>query len=104
MAERNGIRSFPLLVGVQELRRHSRMACYLPCVSCRRHCACVCSSQGGTFGKLAILTKDTKALADKVSASGGAKKIGGGDVLFAGEVPGIGTKVQIPEWFFVRRR
>ncbi|CAM9272067.1 unnamed protein product [Ectocarpus sp. 13 AM-2016] len=49
--------------------------------------------EGGTFGKLAVLTKDTKALAEKVSASGGAKNTGGGDVLFAGEVPGIGTKV-----------
>eukprot|EP00752_Nemacystus_decipiens_P017767 g15929.t1 len=49
--------------------------------------------EGGTFGKLAVLTKDTKALAEKVAASGGAKKVGGGDVLFAGEVPGIGTKV-----------
>eukprot|EP00903_Cladosiphon_okamuranus_P020987 g19279.t1 len=49
--------------------------------------------EGGTFGKLAVLTKDTRALADKVSASGGARKVGGGDVLFAGEVPGIGTKV-----------
>lgn len=56
---------------------------------------CVCAflkSQGGAFKKLAILTKDTKGVADKVSASGGAKKTGG-DVLFAGEVPGIGTKV-----------
>lgn len=52
------------------------------------------SLQGGTFGKLAVLTKDTKALAEKVSGSGGAKKVGGGDVLFAGEVPGIGTKVK----------
>jgi len=55
--------------------------------------------QGGTFGKLAVLTKDTKALAEKVSASGGGKKTGGGDVLFAGEVPGIGTKVQTPNGF-----
>lgn len=45
------------------------------------------------FDKLAILAKDTKALADRVSGSGGAKKFGG-DVLFAGEVPGIGTKVR----------
>lgn len=57
---------------------------------------CAPSMQGGTFGKLAVLTRDTKALADKVSASGGAKKVGGGDVLFAGEVPGIGTKVRTP--------
>ncbi|CAN0109413.1 unnamed protein product, partial [Scytosiphon promiscuus] len=49
--------------------------------------------EGGTFGKLAVLTKDTKALADKVAASGGSKDIGGGSVLFAGAVPGIGTKV-----------
>lgn len=88
MAERHGI-VFPLLVGVQDPRR-------------RR--SCVCSSQGGTFGKLAILAKDTKALADKVTASGGAKKIGGGDVLFAGEVPGIGTKVQTPTAFLGSRR
>lgn len=51
-------------------------------------------TQGGRFGKLAVLAKDTKALADKVSASGGSKKVGGGEVLFAGAVPGIGTKVR----------
>ena len=50
--------------------------------------------QGGRFGKLAVLTKDTAAVAAKVSASGGAKGGSGGDVLFAGEVPGIGTKVR----------
>ncbi|CAM9389583.1 unnamed protein product [Ascophyllum nodosum] len=49
--------------------------------------------EGGRFGKLAVLTKDTAAVAAKVSASGGAKGGSGGDVLFAGEVPGIGTKV-----------
>lgn len=32
-------------------------------------------------------------MADKVSRSGGVGKGLGGDVLFAGEVPGIGTKV-----------
>lgn len=55
------------------------------------------SAQGGSFEKLAVLTKDTKAVAARVSASGGAKKgSNGGDVLFAGEVPGIGTKVKSP--------
>lgn len=49
--------------------------------------------QGGSFGKLAVLTRDTAAVASRVSASGGASKGSGGDVLFAGEVPGIGTKV-----------
>lgn len=69
-----------------------RFCCRLTTIS-----ACFCCirpSQGGTFGKLAVLTKDTKALADKVSASGGSKNIGGGSVLFAGAVPGIGTKVR----------
>lgn len=55
------------------------------------------STQGGRFGKLAILTKDTMVMADKVSGSGGAGKGLGGDVLFAGEVPGIGTKVKKSE-------
>lgn len=64
-----------------------------------RYC-CVWSSQGGTFGKLAVLTKDTKALADKVAASGSSKNVGGGSVLFAGAVPGIGTKVKRPGNFF----
>lgn len=49
--------------------------------------------QGGTFRKLAVLTSHTKALAQRVSDSGGTKGGSGGDVLFAGEVPGIGTKV-----------
>lgn len=40
------------------------------------------------------MTKDTKALAEKVTASGGTKNRTGGDVLFAGEVPGIGTKAR----------
>ena len=49
---------------------------------------------GGVFEKLAILTSDTKAAAEKVTASGGTKKGTGGDVLFVGEVPGIGTKAR----------
>lgn len=50
-------------------------------------------SEGGIFGKLAILTSNTKAVAERVTASGGTKNRTGGEVLFAGEVPGIGTKV-----------